>query len=280
MKKTLYVSDLDGTLLDKDSQLSRESVEILNRVIEECGVNFTIATARTPATVVHIMERVHTRLPYVVMNGAAMWDKESQHFLNIVPIACADVTRVCDIYESYGLYPMIYRVKGEKLEVRSYGPISEEEKYFVEQRRYLELKKFYLDDKNYKVNDCDTLLIFAMNRYDTLRPIHNTILTDTDCASVIYHDIFDESAGLVETYASGVSKAEAVRRLAQEVSAERLVVFGDNRNDIPMMQIADLAVAPENAVDEVKAIADIVIEPNYMNSVARFILEENSNPKI
>jgi hydroxymethylpyrimidine pyrophosphatase-like HAD family hydrolase len=58
------------------------------------------------------------------------------------------------------------------------------------------------------------------------------------------------------------------------MGAERLVVFGDNRNDIPMMQIADLAVAPENAVDEVKAIADVVIEPNYMNSVAKFILSE------
>ena len=52
------------------------------------------------------------------------------------------------------------------------------------------------------------------------------------------------------------------------------MVFGDNRNDIPMMQIADLSVAPENAVDEVKAIADVVIEPNYMNSVAKFILSE------
>ena len=79
----------------------------------------------------------------------------------------------------------------------------------------------------------------------------------------------------METYAPGVSKAVAVRRLATEVGAERLVVFGDNRNDIPMMRIADLAVAPENAMDEVKAIADIVIEPNYTHSVARFILNEN-----
>ena len=61
MKKTLYVSDLDGTLLDRNSQLSDESVVILNRVIEEHGVNFTIATARTPATVEHIMRRVRTR---------------------------------------------------------------------------------------------------------------------------------------------------------------------------------------------------------------------------
>ena len=144
----------------------------------------------------------------------------------------------------------------------------------MEQRRSLELKRFFLEDCCYKENECDALLIFAMNDYETLRPIHNEIVATTECSSVFYHDIFDASAGLAETYASGVSKADAVGRLAREMGAERLVVFGDNRNDIPMMQIADLSVAPENAVDEVKAIADVVIEPNYMNSVAKFILSE------
>ena len=274
MKKTLYVSDLDGTLLDRNSQLSDESVAILNRVIEEHGVNFTIATARTPATVEHIMRRVRTRLPYIVMNGAAMWCNENRQFLSKNVISPADVKRVCGIYESYGLCPMVYRVNGDKLEVRSCGSLSSAEVEFVEQRRSLELKRFFLEDCCYKENECDALLIFAMNDYETLRPIHNEIVATTECSSVFYHDIFDASAGLAETYANGVSKADAVGRLAREMGAERLVVFGDNRNDIPMMQIADLSVAPENAVDEVKAIADVVIEPNYMNSVANFILSE------
>ena len=47
---TLYVSDLDGTLLNPDSRVSERSAAILNRLVER-GVMFTPATARTPATV-------------------------------------------------------------------------------------------------------------------------------------------------------------------------------------------------------------------------------------
>jgi Cof subfamily protein (haloacid dehalogenase superfamily) len=273
-KNTLYVSDLDGTLLGRDSLLSDESVDILNHLIEERGVNFSIATARTPATVVNIMERVRTRLPYVVMNGAAMWCNASKQFLNTIPIPKDDLVRVCDIFESYGISPMVYRANGNRLEVRSCGTLSPQEEEFVNIRRCLDYKRFYLDDVNYKTDNCDALLVFAMNDYARLSPIHAEILATTQCSSVFYHDIYDARDGLMESYARGVSKAEAVRRLMAETDVERLVVFGDNRNDIPMMQIADLAVAPENAVDEVKAIAHVIIEPNYTHSVARFIANE------
>ena len=62
--KTLYVSDLDGTLLDDNSQLSERTVATLNRIIGELGGMFTIATARTPATVVPLMQEVRARLPW------------------------------------------------------------------------------------------------------------------------------------------------------------------------------------------------------------------------
>ena len=58
------------------------------------------------------------------------------------------------------------------------------------------------------------------------------------------------------------------------MKADRLVVFGDNINDLPMMRLADVAVAVENAVEEVKAEADIVIGPNTSDSVARFIIDD------
>ena len=51
-KKTLYISDLDGTLLNSQSQVSAASRDMLNRLIADNGINFSIATARTPATVV------------------------------------------------------------------------------------------------------------------------------------------------------------------------------------------------------------------------------------
>ena len=72
--KTLFVSDLDGTLLDDNSQLSPRTVATLNRIIGELGGLFTVATARTPATVVPLMQEVHATLPFIVIGGSAMWN--------------------------------------------------------------------------------------------------------------------------------------------------------------------------------------------------------------
>ena len=52
--KTLYVTDLDGTLLSSDSVVSVRSVDIINELIER-GAMITVATARTPATVANLL---------------------------------------------------------------------------------------------------------------------------------------------------------------------------------------------------------------------------------
>ena len=72
-KKTLYISDLDGTLLNSQSQVSAASRDMLNRLIADNDINFSIATARTPAPVVQLMHGIDSSLPYIVMTGAAMW---------------------------------------------------------------------------------------------------------------------------------------------------------------------------------------------------------------
>ena len=71
-KKTLFVSDLDGTLLNTESKVSDKTAEILNKLIENNNLHFTIATARTPATAVPLMSKVHLTLPLIVMTGAAI----------------------------------------------------------------------------------------------------------------------------------------------------------------------------------------------------------------
>ena len=75
-------------------------------------------------------------------------------------------------------------------------------------------------------------------------------------------------------FAPGVSKASAVTDLKKLTGADRLTVFGDNLNDLPMMAVADVAVAVGNAFPEVKAAADIVIGSNRDDAVALYISEE------
>ena len=273
LAKTLYVSDLDGTLLGDDSLLSAGTVATLNRIIGELGGLFTIATARTPATVVPLMQQVNARLPFIVIGGSAMWNPLTMSYEHTRAIDDMTINAVADVFDRHHGHPFIYRRHGHGLlHTHHYGPLSPQEERFVAQRQHLPLKRFFLDDKGYRHNDDEALLIFSMNKYAVLKAIAADLRASVPtCTVMVYHDIFDESEGYLEIFTAGTSKAAAISELARQVGATRVVVFGDNRNDIAMMQAADYSVAVGNAFPEVKAAASEVIGPNTADSVARWI---------
>ena len=235
---TLYVSDLDGTLLGEDSQLSAVTVATLNRIIGELGGLFTVATARTPATVVPLMQQVHARLPFIVIGGSAMWNPVTMSYEHTRGIDDMTVNAVADVFDRRDAHPFIYRRHGKNLlHTHHYGPLSPQEERFIAERQHLPLKQFFLDDRDFRHSDDEALLIFSMNKYAVL-------------------------------------KAAAIGDLARQLGAGRVVVFGDNRNDIAMMQAADFSVAVDNAFTEVKSVASEVIGPNTVDSVARWIETE------
>jgi hydroxymethylpyrimidine pyrophosphatase-like HAD family hydrolase len=150
--------------------------------------------------------------------------------------------------------------------------MSAQEERFVASRQQLPLKRFFLDGRGYLHSEDEALLIFAISKYAVLKEIAEDLrATVPTCTVIVYHDNFDPSEGYLEILTAGTSKAGAIRKLAQQVGAERVVVFGDNRNDIAMMQTADYSIAVGNAFAEVQAAANEVIGPNTADSVARWI---------
>ena len=268
------MSDLDGTLLNEDSVLSGDTIAMLNRIIEELGGLFTVATARTPATVVPLMQQVHANLPFIVIGGSAMWNPVTCDYEHTRCIDDETVNAVSDVFDRHGLHPFIYRRHGSLLYTHHCGSLSVQEERFVAARQHLPLKRFFLDDEHYRHNADEALLIFAMNKYAVLKALATDLQAVSTCTVMLYHDIFDESEGYLEIFTAGTSKAGAIRDLARQVGADRVVVFGDNRNDIAMLQAADHSVAVENAFSEVKAAASEVIGPNTADSVPRWILHE------
>ena len=268
------MSDLDGTLLNEDSVLSGDTIAMLNRIIEELGGLFTVATARTPATVVPLMQQVHANLPFIVIGGSAMWNPVTCDYEHTRCIDDETVNAVSDVFDRHGLHPFIYRRHGSLLYTHHCGSLSVQEERFVAARQHLPLKRFFLDDQHYRHNADEALLIFAMNKYAVLKALATDLQAVSTCTVMLYHDIFDESEGYLEIFTAGTSKAGAIRDLARQVGADRVVVFGDNRNDIAMLQAADHSVAVVNAFPEVKAAASEVIGPNTADSVPRWILHE------
>jgi len=71
-RKTLYISDLDDTLLDKSSELSTYTKKSLNKLISR-GVDFTVATGRATDAAVKMMKDVELRIPIITFNGAVIY---------------------------------------------------------------------------------------------------------------------------------------------------------------------------------------------------------------
>ena len=70
------------------------------------------------------------------------------------------------------------------------------------------------------------------------------------------------------------SKSNAALQLKKLLRRDRLLVFGDGKNDIALFQIADECYAVENAVAELKHIATAVIGGNYADGVAKRLAEQ------
>lgn len=271
---TVYVSDLDGTLLDAGSRLSDESAAIISGLTAR-GALITVATARTPATVEPLLADAPTALPAIVMTGAALWDRRHRCYVDtkLIPVdVAATVRRIC---QRHGIHPFVYTLDRGDMLVYHNGPLSVDDRRFIEQRDRLALKRFVLDDEaGLRLDLPATVLLFAMGPVGRIFPLAEELRAGVDCSVSAYIDIFGDDVGILEVFAAGVSKADAVSRVARRSGADRVVVFGDNLNDLPMMAVADVAVAVDNALPQVKEAADIIIGPNTANSVARFIKQD------
>ena len=106
MSSALYISDLDGTLLRPDGTLAPASRDGLNRLIAD-GLHFTVATARSVASIRHLLAGLDLHLPVVNLNGALLSDVSSgrHQYVQAIPPEIAAV--VYEQTRAMGPYPFI-----------------------------------------------------------------------------------------------------------------------------------------------------------------------------
>lgn len=269
ISSTLFVTDLDGTLLNDCSRVSPSSAALLNELSRR-GAAITVATARTPATVSRLLDGIHLNPPLIVMTGAATWQPRGNVYTDLSPMLPATASHVLDVCRSHGVEPFVYSLGADGIiHVSHPGAMSPGEKRFVDERRHLPLKRFHLGLE--RAPEGDVALLFAMGPRDNIFAVADLLRVNVDCSVSAYVDIFGRDTGILEVFAPGVSKAAAITRLAARLGKSRTVVFGDNLNDIPMMTTATEAYAVGNALDEVKAVATEVIGTNLTDAVATTI---------
>ncbi|EGT3617506.1 HAD family hydrolase [Clostridium perfringens] len=270
----LFVSDLDGTLLNKDQIISDYSKKELNRLINT-GVNFAIATARSPATVSEILEGINIKTPVVLMNGVMIFDVENKKYIDVKEIDKDSVKAVIKILEEYNKTFFLYGIKDDYLWVYHKDFTYDFEKEYYEERCNKPLKSFkkvenYLDvlEDNQIVN-----FVFFEDDEAIARELFGKIMNVQGVTVNCYKDIYNDGAFFLDIYNKDASKANGIKFLAGYVEHSKVITFGDGENDVPMFEIADECYALENASDDLKAIATGVIGNNNEDAVVKFLIE-------
>ena len=272
--QTLYISDLDGTLLDNRSVVSPCSTEIINSLLQK-GMLFTVATARTPATVVPLLQQLNLNIPAVLMNGAALYDIRRKQYIRANGFTDDSALQYIELLEKRELTPFVYRIDDNKLRT-FHKPLSNDmQRDFKRLRENTPYKDFILvDSYREPLLDRPPLFILVIDRFDRLETAAAEIGRTGKCSIFCYRDNADNEYGNLEIYPQGVSKASTTQQIVDSLNPWEVVAFGDNLNDLPLFRLADRRYAPKNAMDEVKRQATAIIPDNNHDGVARFLYRD------
>lgn len=265
--KTLYVSDLDGTLLRTNQKTSDFTNKIINELVEE-GLLFSYATARSYNTSHKVTEGMTADFPLIVYNGVFVRDNASGEMLlkNFFDEEIKEV--VLELIE-HDLSPIVYAyVDGVERFTFNIDEVNDATLEFALTRE---------NDSRYRPIKSLEELIAGEIFYLTLIDDENKLKPFYDKYKDMYHCFFQKDMYTgnqwLEIIPKNASKANAIKQLKDMLNCDRLVVFGDGVNDIDMFEIADEAYAVENAVDELKEIATGVIACNDEDGVAKWLYE-------
>ena len=267
---TLFISDLDGTLLNQSAELSDYAAEQLQQLVQE-GLHFTVATARTWETVGKIMKNVDLKVPVILQNGVCVYDPGMQKYVKVHAIPVASVLHVIETMKKNRVRGFMYTIVENKL--RTYY----EELNTPWLRDFYEERQKKYDKEFRQVADfrdvvTDSIIYFSIfNTQEVLDPVYEAIKNDPGLHIEYYKDIYAEGLWYLEVNAMTASKAESVRFVKEYGKYDRVVVFGDNYNDLSMFKVADEKLAVGNARDAVKEAADQVIETNVEDGVVRYL---------
>lgn len=269
--KTLYVSDLDGTLLNKDAALSAYTINTINDLLQR-GLNFSVATARSEATVTKILAPLNLSIPVVLMNGVVIYDIKKSKYLNINYFTESSLIYVYDTLKSFSLSGFLYEIKDNTLCTYYENLHNKAMKEFHDERVTLYNKKFVQAEDFKDIISESTIYVTIMDTKERLTPVYEQLRLHPDLSLAFYKDIYSKEDGwYLEIFSVNATKYNAVTYLRNYLQFDKIIGFGDNTNDLPLFKACDTACAVGNAKDEVKAAADCIIESNEDNGVANYL---------
>ena len=272
----IFVSDLDGTLLNNHSRLSDYSRKNLEMLLER-EIPFSIATARSVVTVRHVLGQLPFRLPIVCANGAYITDFHTGErlFINSMnPEIANDVVEIIRKVKG-SIFVSAFDGIDDQLYIEE---IKNEGMAWYKANRIANKDPRLKDVKNAQNNlNEEVICINFIERMPLLKEVEKELISKYGDRLAIYlYDIPEAPEwNWLSIYDPRATKAKAIIHMieSQGFASDHLTVFGDHLNDISMFELAGWGVATENAREELKAIASEVIGTNDTDSVVKYLLK-------
>jgi hypothetical protein len=274
LRRILFVSDLDGTLLRSDGTLSEYSRRQL-KVLLEAGVNFTVASARTWSEIVPLLEGLPLRLPVICVNGAFLSDFATGRTLQVKAIEKSLAEAVFEEIRRAHLAPFICGFDGISDKLYYQDLLNEQMRWF---------HGILLEHSRARL-----CRIEPLEKALSLQVVSFAVMGPDGQVEQLARRLEEQFSGLLECfhfqnpYSDGhwwltihdaaACKSKAVAQLAQMYGFEKkdVVVFGDHINDVQMFRQAGRAVAVANAQESLKPYADEIIASNEEDAVVNYI---------
>lgn len=264
--KTLYVSDLDGTLLNSQQQTSTYTNPTIEKLVDQ-GMLFSYATARSYYSAKPATKGLSAKIPLILYNGAFIIDNQSQEILVSNFFLKEEVNELSYYFKQKNFYPIVYAFIN-KQEKFSYipGKSTKQQLDFISTRNDKR--------KNPTENDLyqgDVFYVSCIASKKQLESFYHDLKDRYQC--LFSKDIYSQDWWL-EILPQKATKAHAILQLKDYLKCEKVVVFGDGLNDLSMFEIANESYAVENACKELKEKATGVIGRHDQDAVAHW-LEKN-----
>lgn len=269
---TLYISDLDGTLLNPAAEISAYTVAALNHLIKS-GIHFSVATARTAATARYLLNKININVPVILMNGVCIYDLQTNKYIKVAAIDQYAKIKMINIISEYRLAGFLYTIDREQLFTFYENADHPAAQKFIVERVEKYGKVFDKVDRFVQCADRNFIYYSISDARDTLLPALSAFRADPRFNVEFYRDIYNKDHWYLEVCSSGASKYSAAIDLKNSCKFEKIISFGDNLNDLPLFRASDAGYAVANARPEVKAAAKAVIGSNSEDGVARWLLE-------
>ena len=260
----MIVSDMDGTLLNSNLELSQETLEAI-RGVRAKGIRFCIATGRPEQLLKEYITPLQMEDPMIMYNGSVIGHPFQEEKLFELKLDTKDAKDIIEYCEENDIIYMPY-TKDKIISKPNYRVA-----FFQERNKKLDadLQTVFED-----IRDIDEIINNSINK---ILLIENDSEKYARIREKLDHypqfEIATSQKGFIDINPAGASKGNALRVLAKHfgLTMDEIVVFGDQDNDVSMLEAAGTSVAMKNACQNAKDVADYIAESNNNNGVALWI---------